>query len=138
MHLKTLMNVVLLLVAYILLSSNSCKRESSRCHKSLIVINKSKQSVHFAYMFITPTNECMLNGPIYKPNDSLVEKYRGWCVEDVYKDGYNYVVYVVDISMYDTSKNIPCDSVKYHYKILKEYNLTLQDIRNQNFVIKYE
>lgn len=128
------------LIGSIFLMSGQCKKEGENCHHSIIIRNKSANPIRPASMFTTiqqGQKKCGLGGEILLPDTEFKRDSRS-CWEDVLSKGKTFELYIIDPSLYNYEGFYNCDSITIKNKILKYYNLSLEDLKRSNFTITYE
>jgi len=112
-----------------------CYTCTKEIHRDLIFQNKSQKAVIVSWGDYYPDTAIMC--PLGYAEISVNKEYsistrNGW--EDKFKYIDYFQIFVIDSA---TNKMYPCDSIKKNNKILKRYQLTLDDVRNLNWTITY-
>lgn len=129
-------NVLILMCCFLFFSSLKCKKDKA-CHSFVSIINNSNQNIIPALKFTDPNNQCILSGSVIAPGASYKRSTNG-CWEDKLTNGNNFDFYIVDPSHYNTPNVFyNCDSIEIKNNVLKHYILTLDNLKNMNFVVTY-
>ncbi len=125
-----------LLVCFILMSS-SCEKEND-CHSYIKFINESERELLFTLRFIDVAGNCMLNGEKVLVNETFSFRPYHYCIEKELSNDSSLNIYIVDIAKYnDPDTFYDCDSIAIKNKILRQYILTLEDLKACDFTITY-
>lgn len=119
-------------IFFLLLISSNCKNEEN---KSIIIKNNSADSICALYTEIYPdtTLDCRVGywfiGDLQQYQLSL---RNGW-QDELDRIGI-LQIFIIDKIVWKTE---PCDTIRKYNKILKRYQLTLQDLESLNWNITY-
>jgi len=129
-----------LLISTIVLFASTCHREGPSCHHNIIFKNSSSDTIIYALKGSNGSGFCAL--VFYSnaaPNEEATLDLPRYCWEQELGNGKTAEMYVIDprkfisgIGFYD------CDSIPIKNKVLKHYELTLDDLKRNNFTITYE
>lgn len=123
-------------ISMILLSASKCNKKSN-CHRQIIFQNNSAQAVIFAIPVLNQDVECKLDGTLLNSNEKFEYFPYNGCIEN--SIGNKLIgIYVVDPDNSFHNQYHPCDSIEYYNNILKYYSLSLQDLKDMNWMITYE
>jgi hypothetical protein len=136
--------ISLVFIVGLVVSSFKCKQESGDCHKSIKVINNTADAIYIGFTTAAFPDTLFSNAvpnPALQPaakkikageqnNTAISVVHGGQCIEDA----TNIMVYVFDATVLET---IPWDTVKAKNSYVKRYDLTLQQIKDRNWVIAY-
>ena len=120
------------------LFGSTCKKEGENCHHSIIITNKSSGDVVYATKARSGTTDLYnLQGKVLI-SDELHDANGKDCWENKLSKGRIYEFFIVDPSQFnDPTVFYSIDSIEIKNKILKRYNLTLDDLKNTNFKVTY-
>ncbi|BAV07103.1 hypothetical protein SAMN05421788_102266 [Filimonas lacunae] len=121
------------------LISADCQKEGENCHKNILFRNESPDTVILAYQSYIPfdTVQCRLDGQKIAPGAEDKSGTRS-CLENGLAGGKILDFYLLDPATYKyDGAYYNCDSLNTAYTILKEYHLTLDELRSNNFTITY-
>jgi hypothetical protein len=139
------MRYILFLLLALSLTSSKCKKDE--CNYTIEIRNNSPQNIISAIPVlgfgkpIPDTNEvpkCRLSGEEIKMGEFY--KYRPYhnCIENRLSDGSVEEIYIVDPNNFNNPNELySCDSIELKNTILKHYVLSLEDLKNSNFIITY-
>jgi hypothetical protein len=131
---KTIFKVMFL--CWVITTALTCKKNAD-CHKKIIIKNNSNQSIIPSFKFINPDNKCILSGSTINSGE-IFEDERKECWEIKISSSNYYELYIVDPSNYNSPNEFySCDSIELRNTILKHYVLSLEDLKNNNFIITY-
>ena len=120
------------------LFGSTCKKEGKNCHHSIIITNESSGDVVYATKARSGTTDLYnLQGAKLSIGQSYDEGRRS-CWEYSLSNGRVYEFFIVDPSQFnDPTVFYSVDSIEIKNKILKRYNLTLDDLKKINFKVAY-
>ncbi len=128
--------VIISMVCFMLLSIN-CKREED-CHGSINFNNQYDKDVVFALRVTDINGNCVLHGQKVNKKESFNFRPYNSCIEDHLKYEAPLEIYIIDSEEYnDPMAFYECDSIALKNKILKQYSLTLEDLKQSNFTLTY-
>jgi hypothetical protein len=128
--------IILILVA-IIFASVTCDREGENCHRKIMLINHSPNSIVQALNIKNTAGECFLTGSTILP-EGIYEYSNRSCYEDVLSSGETFEFYIIDPNHYNAPGIFyDCDLIETNNTILKHYVLTLEDLKNCNFIVIY-
>jgi len=128
--------IILSIILLVLFSSSTCKKEGADCHRKIIIKNNSDTAIIQAFKFYY-NDKCLLSGNRIEP-DSLFIDNRSQCWEDMFYEGKQYELFIVNPNNYNTQLVFyNCDSIIFKNTILKHYKLTLSELKQSNFTITY-
>lgn len=127
---------LLFILCFLVLSASTCKKEREDCHYEITIKNNANQDVIAAHKFFANT-KCILDGHVISPNGNYKESAK-ICWENKISNSTPYDLYIVDPVKY----NIPnifysCDSIEIKNAVLKHYVITLDDLKQSNFIVTY-
>ncbi len=129
----------LLSFALIALTASTCHREGPDCHHNIIFRNGSKDTIIYALEFTNLSGCALENHFTAKPGEQFALDLPRYCWEQELSRGKTADLYVVDPSKFNTGTGFyDCDSIPIKNKVLKHYELTLDDLKKANFTIVYE
>lgn len=133
-------------VMAIALSFNSCvRKETANCHFNIYVKNNSAKAVYI-YGYHDYPDSSLKNknynpsvaGEYYRVNaNATTNIYSRSCYEDVFRTSIpsdTIMIYIFDAQTLETT---PWETVKMNNMYLKRYDLSLQNLRNLNWLINY-
>ena len=135
------MNVKLLSpLILILLIASTCHHEGPNCHHNIIFKNNSADSIIYALKGTNGSGLCtMVFYSNAAPNEEATLDLPRYCWEQELGNGKTAEMYVIDprkfisgVGFYD------CDSIPIKNKVLKHYELTLDNLKRNNFTITYD
>lgn len=133
------MRNLLLLITLIVLSASNCKKSQEGCHYNIKIINNSTNQIISSIVLNKENNICRLDGKLLNNGENFNYDPFNTCIENRLSNSSIIDIYIVDPLKYNsTDKYYSCDSIDYYNAILKHYELTLEDIKNNNFTIIYE
>ncbi|HMV25802.1 MAG TPA: hypothetical protein PLH27_08190 [bacterium] len=135
MEIKTNFFIVILL-SYNSLSCDGCS-DALGFDSRLEVINNSTKKIHFDGGFTYPDTSIgeILSGEDIKPNSQRVFGIQGrW--EERFEDlpAETLMIFIFDA---DTLDQVPWEKVRSEYKILRRYDLSLQDLKDRDWKVVY-
>lgn len=127
--------IMFILISIILMSGN-CKKEGKDCHRSITIINKS---IIYSTKLIdgANTSTCLLTKNSTLQNNEIYEERLNSCWESRLTNNNTFEFYIVDPIKFNMGGFYTCDSLEIKNKILKHYNLTLDDLKNMNWTVTY-
>lgn len=127
---------LLLLSTAFTLTASKCKKEE--CHSTVYVKNDSKDSVIVGLWVKDAFGRCTINGPTLQAEKTYERRPYNGCIEDNLPDGATYEILIVDPLQF-AGNNVfyQCDSLEIKNKILKRFNMTLQELKSNNFTMIY-
>ena len=133
LHMKKLL---IIMIATISMAGN-CEHEGPDCHFSILVINTSNKDIVCAKRFVNTSNECILSGSIIKPSENQEIRLND-CWEKELANGRTEELYIVDPDHYNQPTVFyECDLIETNNTVLKHYSLTLDVLKNSDFIITY-
>jgi hypothetical protein len=129
------MKIIFLIFIVIVLIG--CK-PNKRCHNSLEIINNSDTIVNLCVLLQdgNTSNYFLDIKKQLKQGESMVDNFGKSCLEKAYSANRPYNFFMVNPSKYNSGLFL-LDSIYKKSKILKEYNLTSDNIKNFNYKIFY-
>ena len=125
--------------------ATQCRRDG--CHHSIKFVNDSSKELYINltgishhYSNLDTTKFClMFNNPYNNPYQCKVKPHEEnnshlftrSCIEGLIPEG-RVVVFVFDSEVLST---VPWDSICKYYMVLKTYNITMEDMKNNNWTI---
>jgi len=120
-----------------LFSASTCRKEGNDCHRDLIVLNNSNDTIICAIKTYYD-NLCKLDGTELIPNESYTFNLLRVCWEEELSNGKKQQIYIVDAVQYnDPDTYFDCDSIDIKNTVLKYYELTLDELKQGDFTITY-
>ena len=119
------------------LTASTCKKKED-CHSIVKFMNQSEKDVFFALRFSDYIGNCRLDGNKVMKNGTFDFKPYKSCIEDNLNSNRPLDIYIVDSNKYnelDVFYN--CDSIGIKNELVKQFSLTLDDLRQSNFTITY-
>jgi hypothetical protein len=111
---------LLLLISPIILVANTCQREGPSCHHDIIFKNSSSDTLIYALKGSNGSGLCTM---VFYSN----------------ANGKTAEMYVIDPRKFNSGTGFyHCDSIAIKSKVLKHYELTLDDLKRNNFTITYD
>jgi hypothetical protein len=127
---------LLLLSTAFTLTASKCKKEE--CHSTIYVKNESKDSVIVGRRFKDAVGRCNIDGWTLRSGETYEKRAYKGCIEDNMPDGSTYEIYIVDpLQFAGNTVFYQCDSLEIKNKILKRFNMTLQELKSNNFTMIY-
>lgn len=144
--------IAILLLTQILISS-TCRKESENCHQKIQFKNNSSGSIFIQESYQYPKTSLAgpyapFPSPLSQPqvnevksaetNTEATRTRGGSCIERIFgteliPSGIT-MIYVFDANILNT---VPWDTIREHNMYLKRYDLSLQDLKNSNWIITY-
>lgn len=128
--------IFIITVLFLTLSASLCNKEE--CHRTITIKNVSSQKVIYSsilYDGLNPSKCLLTKNAELNSNDFYIQESRS-CWEDRLKNR-NFEFYIVDPSNFNTGSFYSCDSIEIKNTILKHYVLTLDDLKQSNFIVTY-
>jgi hypothetical protein len=120
--------------------ANTCHRDRLDCHHNITFKNSSSDTIIYALKGSNGSGLCTL--VFYSnadPNEDVILDLPRYCWEQELGKGKTAEMYVVDPRKFISGTGFyDCDSIPIKNKILKHYELTLDDLKKANFTIVYE
>lgn len=130
-------NAILLLILLSILSASSCESEDDDCHYSITIKNNSSSTVISGTVQVGVLGCRMSGNELPQNNEDEFSPYNS-CIENRMQGEITQEIYIVDPSGFNPENEYyDCDSVEARNTILKKYVLTLEDLRESNFIINY-
>lgn len=133
------MKRIIIPLFWMILMSSTCKKEDSDCHAYINIKNRSDKEVVFGISTLNSEGKCNIDGRTIAVDNTY--KYYPFigCIENSLKGTNSSMeVYVVDPEKYNNpNEYYDCDSIAIKNRILKQYTLTLDDLKQNNFTITY-
>lgn len=130
------MKALIISIVCVFMIATTCKKNNGNCHYKIQVLNNSSESIYLAYEFYLD-KKCNLQGKIIEPKSTSNEHSGKHCWED-YLAKNKLEIFVIDPSLYnDPIVFYSCDSIKIKNKVLKQYSLSLDDLKKNDFTISY-
>ncbi|PJB59612.1 MAG: hypothetical protein CO098_02495 [Bacteroidetes bacterium CG_4_9_14_3_um_filter_41_19] len=120
-------------------SASQCKKEGDDCHRSIRIVNNSDSTVIYStilYNGINPSQCLLTEDAVISPKEYYIE-YSIVCLEDRLESS-DYTFFIVDPQHFNDGGFYSCDSIEFKNKVLKHYVLTLDDLKNSDFVVTYQ
>lgn len=121
-----------------MLMSSTCVKKDD-CHSYINFINQSEKDVVFGLLATDYKGNCRLDGnkKVMK-NETFDFRPYNSCIEDNLNNGTPLDIYIIDSDKYNAPYVFyDCDSIGIKNEILKQFSLTLDDLRQSNFIITY-
>lgn len=136
---KKIFQINVLLVLALIMLSGQCKKQSETCHFHIKFKNNSGANIITAYRltYAGTNGGCKLAGATLEAGASKEESARG-CWEDRLAAGGTYELYIVDPAKFNGGSFYACEDIPVNNKVLKHYNLSLEELRSMDFTIVYE
>lgn len=125
-----------LLICFVFMTS-SCENQDN-CHAYISFENQSGKELMFSLRYKDLDGNCVLNGE--KVMVSEIFRFRPYnsCIEDHLKKGVLLDIYLIENVKYNNpSVFYNCDSIAFKNDVLKQYSLTLEDLKQNDFTITY-
>ena len=132
-----MMKLSIMLFFFIIATSFQCKKSEEDCHFEISFQNNSEMPVYWGILS-NGIYGCRFEGEKLNKNES--GKYRpfNFCIEDGMSDSDVFEFYVIDTALVNPPDvYFSCDSVEYYNKVLRKYELSLQDLKESGFTIYY-
>ena len=114
-----------------------CYEEDEECHRKIILINQSTDSIVQALNIKNTSGKCFLTGSTLHPGN-IYEYTDRSCFEDILSAGDTFEFYLIDPNHYNTPGIFyDCDSIEFKNTILKHYLLTINELEINSFIITY-
>lgn len=122
-----------------ILMASTCHREGPDCHHNIIFRIGSKTSIIYALQF-TNLSGCILENHFKaEPGEEFALDPPRYCWEQDLVKGKTAELYVIDPAKFNAGLRFyDCDSIPIKNKVLKHYELTLDDLKRNNFTITYD
>lgn len=121
----------------LMLISSSCEKNEDR-HSYINFTNQSEKDVIFGLRFTDTERNCCLNGPKVMKNKTYDFRPYNSYIEDNLNSNTPLDIYIIDSDKYNNPGVFyDCDSIAIKNRILKQYTLTLDDLKQSNFTITY-
>ncbi|WP_372934900.1 hypothetical protein [Mariniphaga sediminis] len=140
---------LLFLLASLIFLGNTCNKEEGECHKSIIFKNNSEKALYVLKSTEFPDTLSFGTGPSPELNKSTYKVLSGETSEnplrnrDCWETDFTYVdiipsdtlmIYIFDA---DTIENVDWADVVHYYMVLKRYDLSLDDLKRDDWTISY-
>lgn len=135
------MNVNLLSpLTLILLIASTCHRERPNCHHNIIFKNNSTDSIIYALKGTNGSGLCtMVFYCNAAPNEEATLDLPRYYWEQELENGKTAEMYVIDSRKFISGVGFcDCDSIPIKNKVLQHYELTIDDLKRNNFTITYD
>lgn len=128
---------MLISIICLMLLSSSCEKNEDR-HSYINFTNQSEKDVIFGLRSTNFEQNCCLNGSKVMKNNSYAWRPYNSYIEDNLNSNAPLDIYIIDSDKYN-SPNVfyDCDSIAIKNRILKQYTLTLDVLKQSNFTITY-
>jgi hypothetical protein len=131
-----LMISIIFVISYTSLGCDGCS-DVLGFDSRLKVVNNSSQTIHFDGGFTYPDTSIgeIPSGEDVRPNSQRVFGIQGkW--EELFTElpADTFMIFIFDA---DTLKQVPWERVRAEYKILKRYDLSLQDLIGRDWKVVY-
>lgn len=131
------MKQTMLMLACLMLMASTCRKDEE-CHSNIKFENQSEQEVIFALLFTDIEGKCVLSGEKVMRNDICNFRPYNSCIENNLSNDNPLDIYIIDIDKYNNPVLFyDCDSVPIKNRILKQYSLTLDDLKQNDFTLTY-
>ena len=119
---------------FLLLLSSTCNEKDM--HKDLTIKNNTSDSICTLYTEIYP--DTILDCRVVGIGIGAHQEYQ-FVLRNGWPNKFDRIGGVLQIFIIDSKiwKNEPCDSIKKYHRILKRYQLTLDDVEKMNWTITY-
>ncbi|MCT4636638.1 MAG: hypothetical protein N4A72_02925 [Bacteroidales bacterium] len=138
----------LILTVIVLVLNQSCREDSEDCHRTIEFRNRTSESIYISASFDYPDTSSFagMPNPILDAGHSKVLpnsinrsrlRYRG-CIESKFKYSIKsdtMMIYVFDAEILENNN---WEDVKCNYMVIKRYDVSLQDLINNNWIITHE
>ncbi len=141
------MNLTALVVAFCLLLSSSCGDKDKDCHKTISFNNSTLDSLYVVSSYHYPDTISFIGipNPLLDPDFTLVLPnevnsrvlWGSDCVESDFKHQIPSDTLIIYVFKSQILENIPWDTIKANYLVLKRYDLSLDDLNRMNWTITY-
>lgn len=131
--------ILIVSIAIITIATN-CRR-GKNCHLDYYINNNSNNAIYFNFSSQYPDTIIPSPNPIsggtfkVEKQTKKHESFRD-CVEEIFLQNSSKIAifFIFDANTLETT---PWDTVRAKYLILKRYEITLENFRNNNFTITY-
>ena len=140
------MNLIILMISSLFLNL-ACGDKEDNCHKTITFKNATTDTLYVtsSYEFPDTSTFTGIPNPVLDPNFTKVLPNENntqvlWgrdCIELAFKDlipSDTMMIYVFDAKVLEENT---WETVKANYLVLKRYDLSLQDLEQMNWSIKY-
>ncbi|MBO9614219.1 MAG: hypothetical protein J7619_16055 [Dyadobacter sp.] len=123
-----------------ILTASTCHREGPNCHHNIIFKNSSSGTIIYSLKGSNGSGLCsMIIYSNANPSEEVILDLPRYCWEQELVRGRTAEMYVIDSGKFNTGTGFyDCDSLPIKNKVLKHYELTLDDLKKANFTIVYE
>lgn len=119
----------------LLLMSSTCSKDEP-CQASTTINNNSQKTIYFSSRTINELGDRPdLNSVTYKIDPNTSRKYGGpKCAEEKFKETGKVYYFIFDeqVLLNNTWEDVVANDL-----VLKRYELSLQDLKNSNWIISY-
>jgi len=125
------------LLSILLLTSSKCNKEGNNCHHFIRILNNSENKVLWGTVS-NGNNGCRIN--VHEIGSGVSDEYSPYnsCIENRMSSNEIESIYIVDPSYYNLPNDYySCDSIYSKNKILKHFELSLEDLKSMDFTISY-
>jgi hypothetical protein len=129
---KKILAVILLIP---LLSMKCTKKEGPNCHHKVVFRNHSDFTVLLAELYKNGQGKCRFVYNEFKPGEEI-EKYSDNCWEEVVPVNI-YILSPENAESMHQDNSYSCDSIGIRNKILKQYVITVDYLREKNWTVNY-
>lgn len=131
------MKRMLISLICLILISSTCKKEDD-CHAYINFINQSEKVIIFSLRATDYLGNCRLDGNKVNKSEKFDFRPYNSCIEDNLNSNTRLDIYIVDSDKFnEPGVFYDCDSIVIKNEILKQFSLTLDDLRQSNFAITY-
>ena len=140
------MNWIILIVTFLFLN-HACGDKEEDCHKTITFKNTTTDTLYVVSSFQYPDTSTFVGipNPVLDPNFTKVLPNESntqvlWgrdCIELAFKDlipSDTMMIYVFDAKVLEGNT---WETVKANYLVLKRYDLSLEDLKKNNWMITY-
>ncbi len=126
-----------LLLAFFATTAMKCQKDGPNCHHDIIIRNASSSTVIFALEGYKDSLCHLAKRKELHAGEQAVLNLR-YCWEEELTNGRTQEIYIVDTSQFnDPNIFYSCDSIEIKNKVLRHYELTLDDLKKNNFTVTY-
>jgi hypothetical protein len=139
-HIQLFISVMVLAIG-----SNNCYKNSEFCHHTIRMLNNSNSDIYVDISLNYPDTSNLggIKGIIYKgsPNKILkMDVAHGISNRDCFEDFFSYRNDTLMLFIFDAEliESVPWDTVIKKNLYIKRLDLSLEDLKSNNFLIKFE
>jgi hypothetical protein len=131
--------LISIIICSLLLLASECQKEGKNCHYHINIVNNANIEIIVGNVDIGPDSTCIINNEKNLPTGSVFEfRPFNFCIERSMSDAEVLDIYFIDPVRFNIpGKSYGCDSIEIMNKVLVHHILTLEDLKDKDFVVEY-